>query len=720
VCQAFTAPDIREVEFARIKFTASVREVSFHITQKKKKPKTQKRKIHTMKKILLTTVGLAAVSLAGITSAEAQTSFTDFTATGSWNTSRWNNSADGPAYSSTFTANNTVNFTSGNYSFAGMGATINVGNINVASGANVNFATIGNTFATGGDVRTITVASGSVFDFNGQSLSTAAGTGFIKDGEGVLGTGGGNFVGGFTLNAGTVVARGTTGMGSGATNTLTLNGGTVASNGNRDFADTRFGGGITIGGNVQFGAFAADVSIASDTARVTFANNVNLNGSRRTLTLGNLGNHAFSGVISNGALTFAASAGAEASVSGNGRFDITNTANTFTGDIIINGPEVRFTADGSMGNASNDIYIDGGRFATVSGGTFTLGASRNIFIGDTAGTSISAPGAGTFTINNGIADISGKTGSWAKQGGGTLELGGVSTYTGSTSINNGILRLTTGNNRLPTGTVVSLGQAASNNLGTLDLNGRNQSIAGLQSTAGSNAGSNTNVVTSATAATLLINNSSDFAFSDGSAANSGVISGAITLVKEGSGIQTLGGVNTYTGSTTINAGTLAISLTGSISDSSAITINNGGTLDVSAGGFVVGSGKSIGGTGVVIGDLNFASASNFVFNLTTPLTVQNGTVSFTNFGFSNLIGLDSTVGIGTYDLIVGTGTTTFDFAGISNFGPSNPFDLGDGKTAYFKEGSLQVVVIPEPGTWVLVTIGLSVVLMRRKLVALKA
>jgi hypothetical protein len=87
----------------------------------------------------------------GAPSANAQTSFTDVTATGAWNTSRWNNSTDAAPYTASYTANNAVNFTSGNYSFAGMGAATNVGNINVSSGANVNFASIGSTFATNGN-----------------------------------------------------------------------------------------------------------------------------------------------------------------------------------------------------------------------------------------------------------------------------------------------------------------------------------------------------------------------------------------------------------------------------------------------------------------------------------------------------------------------------------------------------------------------------------------
>ena len=73
----------------------------------------------------------------------------------------------------------------------------------------------------------------------------------------------------------------------------------------------------------------------------------------------------------------------------------------------------------------------------------------------------------------------------------------------------------------------------------------------------------------------------------GSLGTSTEVSGAITgvggsLVKVGTGTLTLSGVNTYTGSTTINAGELAVN--GSIASSSLTTVNSGATL--SGSGFV--------------------------------------------------------------------------------------------------------------------------------------
>ncbi len=684
--------------------------------------------------------------------AEAQTSYTSNSATGAWNTSRWNNSSDSSPYTSAYTANQNVSFTSGTYNFAGMGATINVGNITVASGVTVNFTAAANTFATNGAVRTIDVGSGGLIDFAGQSFSTTSGTGFIKNGSGVLALSGNTYNGGFTLNAGTVIIRGVNALGGAATNVLTLNGGTVASNANRSMDNTKYGGGIVIGGNIQFGELSSNVSLASDTANLSFANNVSLGSAVRTLTLGNNGTQTFSGIISNtsGGLIFAANSGTD------GRFDITNTANTFTGNITITGGEVRFTADGSMGNAANDIFIDGGRFAKASDATtVTLGAGREIFVGDAAGTSISSPGPGTLVYNGAIADITGKTGTWAKQGGGTLELGGVSSYTGGTAINNGTVKLTTGNDRLPTGTVVSLGQAASSNLGTLDLNGFNQQIAGLNSTTGTNTSSSKNTVTSATAATLTLGGSGTYSYGDGSNANSGVITGAIAVVKSGVGTQTFGDLNTYTGGTTVSGGILRVtntsgSATGSgnvfVSDS---TILGTGIVSPGAGGSItIGSGGK-----VSVGDTADTTGKVLIF------TPASGTIS-TTFQAGSTLEVDLFSGAGSGDnssttaaadifrwggsLTIDSGVTlkvnnpntmtTFnagdiwrilDWSGIpSGSAPTGTFAMLDLPTldslldwdvsSLYTAGTISIIAVPEPSRAVLLLLGVACFTLRRR------
>ena len=679
----------------------------------------------------LAVLALAAASLGG---ASGQ-SFTSTSATGLWNTSRWNNTSDAAPYTSAWVANSNASFTSGTYNFSGANGSgsVNVGNITLASGVTVNFTAASGTIATTA-TRTIDVGSGALLDFNTQAMSTAAGTGFIKNGAGVLATAGGGYSGGFTLNAGTIIARGVDAMGANASNVLTLNGGVVASNANRSFANTKFGGGIVVGGNVQFGELATVVSLASSTANLSFANNVSLGSAVRTFTQGNNGTQTFSGIVSNtsGGITFAANASTD------GRFDFTNTANTFTGDVNINGGEVRFTADGSLGNAANDIILDGGRFGIASGATVTLGAGRQIFVGDGIGTGISAPGAtGVLTYNGVIANKSGETGSWAKQGQGTLILSGASTYTGNTAINNGIVQLTTGNDRLPTGTVVSLGQAASTNLGTLDLNGRNQQIAGLNSTSGSNASASNNTVTSTAAATLTVGGSGNYSYGDGTNANSGVIAGAISLVKEGSGTQTLGDTNTYTGTTTVSAGKLVIngnittSITtvssggtlGGVGTVGAITVNSGGTLAPGSSPGILNAGNTTLELGSTLGiEIDGASLATGYDQLNVGGTVSlAGLLSITMGSFTPADG-------DLFFILANDGTDDISgvFSNAALDGSTYSLDGQDFKISYFGNhtgggagsftGGNDVVLmaVPEPASALLGSLGLIALLRRRR------
>ena len=544
--------------------------------------------LNTVRNYKFAILTLTALLLAGGASAQAQTSYTGTTSTGLWFSSRWNNTSDASPYTSAFTSLNAASFAAGNYTFTG-GGTGSVGNVTLANGATVTFSAPSGTWGTGGAVRTFDIGVGSVFNTAANAISVTAGTGFIKTGAGTFALGGSAYTGGFTLNNGTVILQGINAMGAGGA--LALNGGTVATStsSTRDLSG-KYTGGIAIGGNVQFGELSTINSLAHSSGSLTFSDAMNLGGAVRTLTLGNSGVVTFGGAISNtsGGITFSATAG------GTGNFGITGNANTFTGPINITGGEVRFTSDGSIGNAANDIIIDGGRFGKANdANTVTLGSGRDIFVGDGVGTAITTAGTGTLTYNKAIANKSGEIGSWAKQGSGTLSLGGESTYSGDTAINQGILLLTAGNDRLPTGTVVSLGQAASANVGTFNLNGLNQQIAGLASTTGINSSANKNTVTSATAATLDINvaEGTTRSYGAGTTQNSGVIGGAISLRKSGLGTQVLGDANTYTGTTTIDAGTLAVN--GSLLNTGSVVVN--------AGGFLGGSGKvgAITGAGTV-------------------------------------------------------------------------------------------------------------------------
>ncbi len=611
-------------------------------------------------------------------------------------------------------------------------ATTTVGNVTVGDGITVTVSQ-GGTLSTGSaSARTFNIGTGSTLNWTTQNVSTSANqAGFVKNGAGIWNIGAqGNAYNasnsGFTLNNGTVIVGGNNSFG-GSNSVLTINGGTIQSSGTRAYANSS----IIVGGNFE----------NTGTGNATFSGTVALGSTTRTITNSlTSGSRIYSGVISG-----ATGSGLTFDGSGAGETALTNAANTFTGDININGGEVRFTSDGSMGNAANDIIIDGGRFGKASDSTtVTLGAGRTISVGDGAGTSISSAGSGTLIYNGVIANKTGETGSWAKQGGGTLELGGVSTYTGSTAINNGTLRLTTGNNRLPTGTTVSLGQAASTNLGTLNLNGFNQEIAGLNSVEGTNATANRNTVTSVGSATLMLSGNGDYSYGSTGptiASNSGLITGAISVVKNGLGTQTFGGANTYTGTTAVDAGTLAI--IGTHTGGGAYTVGSGGMLKVDGtidSAVNVAAGGTLSGSGT-LGDLTISGSlapGNSIGIINTGTVTWNGaadnsqawefelgpgnssdlldiTGNFTKgsagtFAFDFLGSTD----LGTFTLASWTGSTDFSASDFSfvNLGGGN---LGE---FTFSGSNLQfnVTAVPEPSSLVILGMaGLGALVHRRRL-----
>ncbi len=578
---------------------------------------------------------LAALVLCAAPQAQAQL-YTGSASSGLWSTNRWSTSIDGPFTADWGDNSNAVFLENTAYTFTGGTAlgsgTTNIGNVTVGSGASVVFSAISGILGTGGNVRTLEVGANAILDLNNQGLSTNAGTGFIKTGDGVYATGAGDFTGGFTLNGGTVVLRATAGLGSGTGNVLTLSNGVIAANNSRSLANTRFPGGIRIAGNFQLGALSNSYAtnaraLINQTANISFANNVSLEGANRTITIGGNGNYSFEQAISNGGLTVAAASGATGKLRLSGE-------NTYAGGTTISSGILQIGLGSTSGSVVGDIAVNGELIFNKTGSA-VLG---NTITG--TGT-LTKDGAGTLILTTAASAFSGTTST----------SGGVLALSNANALSNSVLQLNVDGNRiafvLPGATDYRLGglRGTSTNLVigsnslTLGKNGEtNTSFGGVISGSGgltkvgsstqSFSGANTytggttisggilsigNGGTNGSIAGAIVNNAGLVFNRTNNITYSDVISGSGTLGKQGAGTLTLSGANTYSGTTTVSVGTL------SVNGSTA-----GGAVSVSSGATLAGSGTVGGATTINSGAFHSPGNSPGVQTFTNGLTYSNG------------------------------------------------------------------------------------------------
>ncbi len=210
---------------------------------------------------------------------------------------------------------------------------------------------------------------------------------------------------------------------------------------------------------------------------------------------------------------------------------------------------------------------------TVTGESITVnGYGPNVRGSFQAGSGATAEWAGPVILGGGVAGDGNRIGAQAN---GTLKISGpitngsigdlyisadgltgkvivsgANTYSGQSAIIRGTLQLGA-NNSLPVGTVLNVHSASGvTDRSVFDLAGYNQQVAGLLR--GNTSGPALVTNSSPSLATLTVSNTTTYTYDS-------PIGGNLALVKTGSGILTNSGATTYTGNTTVDAGTLAIS-----------------------------------------------------------------------------------------------------------------------------------------------------------------
>ena len=202
--------------------------------------------------------------------------------------------------------------------------------------------------------------------------------------------------------------------------------------------------------------------------------------------------------------------------------------------------------------------------------------------------------------------------------------------------------------------------------------------------------SSTNLQTISLAMILSGNRTFTTSASGGDLTIGGVLSetgGARGIIKMGAGTLTLAGTNTYTGGTTINAGTVSVSADSNLGATSSAITFGGGTLDAAAsftsshainlassGVFNVAFGRSLTDTGAISGngDLNLTGYGTLILSGSgsngTGATTLNGALSLrgtVSLG-SGLLTMNTSVlelGNGDFTRALGTGAGQVNMSG---------------------------------------------------------
>ena len=435
-------------------------------------------------------------------------------------------------------------------------------------------------------------------------------------------------------------------------------------------------------------SFAGPVAVNAGTLSVASIVNGATNSPLGAGTLVTLGDATHSGKLQLTAAATAMTSNRGITVgAGGGTLELVDAGSTLaeSGTIVLNGPLTK-TGNGTLTLSTNlsgpgSLNLNAGALTVTALSSYTgnLNVNAGTFtaaVGGSNGTNTSmGAGNGTRSVNVGP----GATMIWTVNN--TLVGGGGNAANLPTINLNGATLSSTrynaiGNVALNSGSVLT--QAATDGpgayegyqfIGTISAGGT--SASSITSTNGRANHLKGGATTTFNVANATGDASPDLTVSSVLRDGSGDYAGVGSLQKTGVGTLLLTAANTYTGSTTINGGTLALAATGNLA-STAITVGNGGNYDLSAvGGYTLNSGVTVtvSAGGLVTGPLTVGTGS----------TLVAGKASGTGDDFSGDLSVQGTVNVG------GTGTTgtmKIGGTGLLNLnGGTMSFDLSNVTTA---------------------------------------
>ena len=490
--------------------------------------------------------------------------------------------------------------------------------------------------STAVDISVADVSPASVLFNNSAKNYLLTGTRGIGGATGLTKTGTGrttlantnSFTGAVTISGGTLAVTSDGALGAvpavPTAGAVVVNGGVLSGAATTTLAANR---GLAIGPVAGAGSAVLDVTNAATlTINGPVANNglsvtaLNKTGAG-TLALGQAAAYTGNSVVSNGTLRFQASqntyanrvvaigAGAAAESAATLYLNVNQNSSLVSTNVTGAGT-LRLVATGNSAS-SPDLYFgldhSGTSYygAKIGAATLDLGGSQRFIYSRSGHNSVAiyrnkedARIDSAIVGAGGLTYISQMTRSDMET---PLVLGGSNTFTGRLEIQRGSIYLLHPQALVQTNKV--LFAPASGNNARLFLYGNSAMVADLESTdAGSALIANGNVnnnVANIPAATLVVQQGANTTYGgvlvDAQAEyDTGAFTSApLSLTKNGNGTLTLGAANTYSGSTTVNAGTLALAASGSIANSAAITVAPGAVLDASAANFSLSSSQTL-------------------------------------------------------------------------------------------------------------------------------
>lgn len=523
----------------------------------------------------------------------------------------------------------------GTLAINGQAATLSALNSNLSVGTPV----IENNSATAGTLTVSNTSGASVYAGVIRDGAAGGALSLVKDGASTLTlSGASTFTGGITLSGGTLTASSAGALGTGAISVAS--GSTLATDTNANLGNLSLAGGANIllaDYNSSF-ISSGTIGISGSGNTLMLSGSAATAGSTYTLLLGSSLSASGISLTGTGVSGLTVALGSNATI-GRTTYDFSASATALElavtggafnlswngGNANWNDADANWQKDGAGSNiaffAGDNITISTGDSIVVDAGGVTAGpvlfnnASGTAALsgGLLATTNLGKSGAGSVTLDNNVSVTN------VDVQAGSMALNAANTVTDSIAISGGTLVL--GANDAAGAGTATLAVSG----GQLDLGASNQSLSNVSLTSGS--------ITGTTGVLTATGNNIDVRSGTASA----ILGGGVGLDKSTAGTVVLTGANTYTGATTISAGTLQIGnggTTGSIANTSGVA--NNGTLDYNRSDALT-VGYAISGAGELVkdgaGTLTLTSTNIYA----GATTINGGTLQIGNGGTTGSI-----------------------------------------------------------------------------------